>query len=239
MIQEAISSYLNKHNFPGFQLKAVFFDMDGVLFDSMPQHSIAWVKAMNDVGLEFTQYDAYMNEGQTGTATINGVFVLKNGREATEEEKQEIYKRKAAYFEALNSPEKMPFVYDLLKKIKEEGYQLFVVTGSAQPSLLHSLQDHFPGIFEKENIISAFDVTHGKPHPEPYLKALNKAGVNPWEAVVIENAPLGVQASTAARIFTIGVNTGPLDDEVLMNSGAGIVLNSMQDLYEQWDSFGF
>ena len=130
-------------------------------------------------------------------------------------------------------------MYDLLKKIKEKGYQLFVVTGSAQPSLLHSLQDHFPDIFEKENIVSAFDVTHGKPHPEPYLKALKKAGVNPWEAVVIENAPLGVQASTAAGIFTIGVNTGPLDDEVLTNSGAGIVLNSIPDLYEQWDSFGF
>ena len=239
MIKEAISSYLNKNNFPAFQLKAVFFDMDGVLFDSMPQHAIAWVKALNDVGLEFSQREAYMNEGQTGTATINGVFVIKNGREATEEEKQEIYKLKAHYFEELSTPETMPNVYDLLKKIKEKGYQLFVVTGSAQPSLLHSLQDHFPDIFEKENIVSAFDVTHGKPHPEPYLKALKKAGVNPWEAVVIENAPLGVQASTAAGIFTIGVNTGPLDDEVLTNSGAGIVLNSMQDLYEQWDSFGF
>ncbi len=239
MIKEAISSYLNKNNFPAFHLKAVFFDMDGVLFDSMPQHAIAWVKALNDVGLEFSQREAYMNEGQTGTATINGVFVIKNGREATEEEKQEIYKLKAHYFEELSTPETMPNVYDLLKKIKEKGYQLFVVTGSAQPSLLHSLQDHFPDIFEKENIVSAFDVTHGKPHPEPYLKALKKAGVNPWEAVVIENAPLGVQASTAAGIFTIGVNTGPLDDEVLTNSGAGIVLNSMQDLYEQWDSFGF
>lgn len=239
MIQEAISSYLNKHNFPGFQLKAVFFDMDGVLFDSMPQHSIAWVKAMNDVGLEFTQYDAYMNEGQTGTATINGVFVLKNGREATEEEKQEIYKRKAAYFEALNSPEKMPFVYDLLKKIKEEGYQLFVVTGSAQPSLLHSLQDHFPDIFLKENIISAFDVTRGKPHPEPYLKALQRAGLEPSEALVVENAPLGVKSSSAARIFTIGVNTGPLDTNVLYENGADLVLDSMHELFEKWDDFGF
>lgn len=239
MIDEAIKSYLNKNKFPEFHLKAVFFDMDGVLFNSMPHHAIAWVKAMNAVGLEFSEHEAYMNEGQTGTATINGVFVRVNGREATEDEKQDIYKLKAQYFEELGTPETMPYAYDLLKKIKQKGYQIFVVTGSAQPTLIHSLKDHFPGIFVKENIISAFDVTNGKPHPEPYLKALKKARVNPWEAVVIENAPLGVQASSAAGIFTIGVNTGPLPEEVLSSNGAGVVLKSMRDLYEQWDNFNF
>ena len=238
-IEKAKESYLERNNFTEMSPKAVFFDMDGVLFDSMPHHSVAWVKAMNESGLEFSEHEAYMNEGQTGTATINSVFVLKNGREATEEEKQEIYKLKAHYFEKLNAPETIPYVFDLLKKIKKKGYQLFVVTGSAQPSLLHSLQDHFPDIFLKENIISAFDVTRGKPHPEPYLKALQRAGLEPCEALVVENAPLGVKSSSAARIFTIGVNTGPLDTNVLYENGADLVLDSMHELFEKWDDFGF
>lgn len=239
MIEKAIDNYLSKNHFSELSLKAVFFDMDGVLFDSMPHHSVAWVKAMNESGLEFSEQEAYMNEGKTGTATINGVFVRLNGREATEAEKQDIYRLKAQYFEELGAIGTMPYALEMLKKIKEKGYRIFVVTGSAQPTLLDSLKDHFPGIFEKENIISAFDVTQGKPHPEPYLKALQKAGVKPWEAVVIENAPMGVQAAVAARIFTIGVNTGPLDSKVLTENGADLVLDSMQELYEKWSDFGF
>ena len=76
-IEKAKESYLERNNFTEMSPKAVFFDMDGVLFDSMPHHSVAWVKAMNESGLEFSEHEAYMNEGQTGTATINSVFVLK------------------------------------------------------------------------------------------------------------------------------------------------------------------
>lgn len=236
MIEKNIREYLAKNNFQEFNLKAVFFDMDGVLFDSMKYHAEAWEKAMNESGLPFTRYDAYLNEGSTGTATINSVFVKLNKREATEEEKHAIYALKTKYFEELGEPLQMPYAYEMLEKLKAEELSIMVVTGSAQPLLIHSLTSHFPAIFTKEKIISAFDVARGKPHPEPYLKALEKAGVKPWEAIVIENAPMGVLAASEAKIFTIGVNTGPLEPELLSNNGANIILNSMQELYEKWDA---
>jgi len=86
-------------------------------------------------------------------------------------------------------------------------------------------------------MVTAFDVKFGKPNPEPYLMALKKSGVQPWEALVIENAPLGVQAATEAGLFTIGVNTGPLDPDVLSKSGANVVLKDMEGLYQHWDAF--
>ena len=52
---------------------------------------------------------------------------------------------------------------------------------------------------------------------------------------VITNAPLGVESATTAGIFTIGVNTGPLDPKILSDSGANLVLNSMEELYEKWE----
>jgi beta-phosphoglucomutase-like phosphatase (HAD superfamily) len=73
-------------------------------------------------------------------------------------------------------------------------------------------------------MVTAFDVKHGKPHPEPYLMGLEKAGVSASEAIVIENAPLGVEAAHAAGIYTIAVNTGPLSPKVLLDAGADIVL---------------
>ena len=79
-----------------------------------------------------------------------------------------------------------------------------VVTGSGQLSLLDKLNHNFPGIFKQELMVTAFDVKYGKPNPEPYLMALQKAGIQANEAIVVENAPLGVHAGVAAEIFTYG-----------------------------------
>lgn len=237
MFLTAIEKFLKEKTYTTFQPKAVFFDMDGVLFDSMKFHASAWIKAMNDVGIPFTEYEAYMNEGRTGQSTIDGSFNEIFGRDATEEEKQRIYKLKTMYFEEHGLTPVMPYAYELLQMIKRQGLQIFVVTGSGQISLLDNLEQNFPGIFQKEKMVTAFDVKHGKPHPEPYLMALAKSGVKPWEAVVVENAPLGVESAVNAGLFTIGVNTGPLPDEVLSVNGAAVVLDSMQQLFEKWNEF--
>ena len=237
MFQNAIQNFLKKNNYPSFNLHAVFFDMDGVLFDSMKFHAEAWVKALTDVRIPFTHYEAYMNEGRTGHSTIDGAYNRTHGRDATEEEKQQIYKLKSRYFETYGASPVMPFSADLLSHIKSQGKHIYLVTGSGQASLLDALQLHFPGVFLKENMITAFDVTQGKPHPEPYLKALQKSGVAPWEVVVVENAPLGVEAAKAAGLFTIAVNTGPLDTKVLYDCGADIVLDSMEHLFQSWNTF--
>ena len=59
--------------------------------------------------------------------------------------------------------------------------------------------------------------------------------MKPWNAIVIENAPLGVRAGVAAKIFTVGVNTGPLPDEALANEGANLVFTSMSEVGAAWD----
>ena len=84
-------------------------------------------------------------------------------------------------------------------------------------------------------MVTAFDVKHGKPHPEPYLKALEKSKLKPWQVMVIENAPLGIESSTTAGLLTIGVNTGPLKSEVLSESGASMVFAGMKELFEKWE----
>jgi HAD superfamily hydrolase (TIGR01509 family) len=209
--------------------------MDGVLFDSMKSHATAWVQAMHQTGLPFTEQEAYMNEGRTGASTIDSVFVQIHGRQATEDEKQQIYRLKSKLFEQCGKTERMPYALELLRKIKAQQLDIFVVTGSGQPTLLDSLENNFPGIFQKEKMVTAFDVKYGKPHPEPYLMALKKSGLQPWEVLVVENAPLGVESAAAAGLFTIGVNTGPLDPQILSDSGAGIVLGDMKELHDHWE----
>ena len=222
-------------------MKAVLFDMDGVLFDSMPLHAVAWVKAVERHGLSMTPEEVYMNEGRTGAGTINALTQRVWGRDATEEEIQAIYATKSQEFnrclQQRGETPVMDGVREVLDKVRSKGLLRVIVTGSGQHSLLDNLNRHFPGQFSRELMVTAFDVHKGKPFPEPYLMGLQKAGVTAAEAVVVENAPLGIQAAKAAGIFTIAVNTGPLPDSVLWEAGADRVCPSMHALAEVWDDW--
>lgn len=221
------------HPQPTAQLRAVFFDQDGVLFNSMPFHAKSWVLAMNEHGLPFSIEQTYRNEGRTGASVINEAHQLIYGTDATQETIDSIYGAKSDHFNRLTGgqlPDLIPGIRDVLEFLHTHGVQCWVVTGSGQRSLLNSLCDTFSGIIEQPRIISAFDVTHGKPNPEPYLKAWERSGFRKEECMVVENAPLGVRAGKAAGLFTVAVNTGPLPDEVLAAEKADKVLPNMAAL---------
>ena len=229
-----IQHYLNRNGFERCALKAVLFDMDGVLYDSMPNHVRAWAGASGEYGLHLTREDIYMNEGRTGSGTINLFARRQWGRDATDEEIHAIYEAKARRFNAMDEAPVMPGAPELLQTVRREGFQIILVTGSGQRSLLSRLNHAFPGMFHPDTMVTSFDVTRGKPSPEPYLKGLHKAGVRPWEALVVENAPLGVEAAVAAGIFTVAVNTGPLPDNVLTEAGADRIYPSLQAMADDW-----
>lgn len=234
MFEKAIQDYLKEKGYNKINLKAVLFDMDGVLFDSMKNHAKAWNKAMDMYDMNLSEEEAYMHEGRTGASTINIVSARERGYEASEDEIKKIYQTKSDIFNSLPKAEPMQGAYTLLQEIKNSGLQPVLVTGSGQLSLIDNLNHHFPGIFQKEYMVTAYDVKFGKPNPEPYLMGLKKVGIAPNEAVVVENAPLGVKAGVAAGIFTIAVNTGPLPDNALLDKGANLLFNSMQELADNW-----
>ncbi len=235
MFKESITRYLKKHGYADIRLKAVLFDMDGVLFNSMPYHADAWHKVMERHGLHLSREEAYMHEGRTGAATINLVYQRQYGKDATPDMIASIYAEKSEEFNKHPDPERMPGSWEVLQKIKAEGLTPVLVTGSGQHSLLNRLSHNFPGMFRRERMVTAFDVKYGKPNPEPYLMGLEKAGVKANEAIVIENAPIGVQAGVAAGIFTVAVNTGPLDGQVLLDAGADLLFPSMQAFCDNWE----
>ena len=151
-------------------------------------------------------------------------------------------------FNQCQKAERMPGAYEVLVKVKECGVVPMVVTGSGQVTLLDRLNRNFPDIFQKELMVTAFDVQYGKPNPEPYLIGMEKyqrwcegKGFNgelkPNNFIVVENAPLGVQAGVAAGVFTIAVNTGPLPDDALLSQGANLLFHSMQEFCEEWETF--
>lgn len=210
-------------------LKCVIFDMDGVLYDSMKNHESTWVGCFKAEGIDFPAYDAYMYEGRPGHETIGCVFKEHLNREATQEDKERVYNEKVRLMGMASEAEMMPMMKELIELFKQQGKEVWVVTGSKQPTLLDRLNGDF-GI-DLNQIISAKDVVKGKPDPEPYLKAVAGCGFDAKQCLVVENAPLGVRSAKAAGITTIAVNTGILEEEVLAKEGADIVLPDTKSLY--------
>lgn len=236
MYTKEIQNYLNKCGFEALCPKAVLFDMDGVLYNSMPNHAYSWHNSMKRFGLQMSEADAYKYEGMRGVETIKLICREQWGREISDEESQKMYDVKSQVFATCPEAKVMDGVQDLMRMIKECGMQIVVVTGSGQRSLLDKLVEEFHGLVMPELIVSSFDVTHGKPNPEPYLKGLLKVNAQPWEAIVVENAPLGVRAGVAANIFTVAVNSGPLPNEMLAAEGASIVFDNMPAFRDEWQA---
>ena len=197
-MQKAISKYLSKHGFEAFTPKAVLFDMDGVLYNSMPNHAVAWHNAMAKFGIEMTHEDAYATEGQRGVDTIRQMVKLQQGRDISQEEAQEMYNEKTRLFHAMPKPRIMYGTLKLMEKISRSGLKIGVVTGSGQLPLIQRLMRDFGKYLDRDHIVTAYDVKRGKPQPDPYLMGMEKCGVLPNQTIVVENAPLGVQAGNAA-----------------------------------------
>jgi beta-phosphoglucomutase-like phosphatase (HAD superfamily) len=212
--------------------KAYFFDMDGVLFDSMPNHAIAWEEVMKNHQLPFTAYDCYLNEGRTGESVIREAMWKARNRDATSDEITTIYAEKSAYFNMLEQKvggtPTIPGVAEVLRYVEACGDQIWVVTGSGMRSLLDNLNTVLPAVFQRDRMITAFDVVHGKPDPEPYLKAWERSGLTKEQCVVVENAPLGIRSGKAAGLTVYAVNTGVLTKDDLAQ--ADQVFDTMAEL---------
>lgn len=210
--------------------KAVFFDQDGVLYNSMPYHAESWAWAMTKHGLPYTAMECYRNEGRTSTGVIQEHHQQRYGTDASPELVEAIYKDKTQHFTEMTGgfPGIIPNVDKVLRWLHSHGIQCWVVTGSGQRNLINALNDTFDHVFT--DIISSFDCKYGKPNPEPYLKAWERSGFRKDECMVVENAPLGVRAAKAAGLFTCAVNTGPLPDAELAAEGADKIFPDMQTL---------
>lgn len=206
---------------------AALVDMDGTLYASMGNHARSWYRLMTEQGIECTPQEFYLYEGMTGAQTIARLWE-RDGRPApSADDIARLYHTKTQYFNQLPQPTVMPGAQAVMQRLHELGLTTVLVTGSGQGSVLERLDDDYPGIFPPGRRITARDVTRGKPHPQPYLRAMEQAGSTPASSLVIENAPIGVRSGRASGAFTIGVNTGPLRAGTLSEEGAHVEFPDM------------
>ena len=203
--------------------------MDGVLYDSMKYHTLAWKQMMEENGIHCSRDEFYLYEGMTGAATIDLIWQREFGHPCNPDKRTALYDYKTRIFKKIGGNEPMPGAERMLRTLCERGIRCVLVTGSGQASLIDNIRKDYPGVFAAGMMVTAHDVTKGKPNPEPYLRGLEKAGVKPDEAIVIENAPLGVRAGVAAGIRTMAVCTGPIPKSKFEEEKAWGIFPSMEE----------
>jgi HAD superfamily hydrolase (TIGR01509 family) len=183
--------------------KAVIFDMDGVLVDSMPYHADAWKTVFAEVGIRIKREDIYDIEGSNHEGIIRLVF-RKAGRTPTPEDFKALAKKKMEIFTKTNRVTVFHGIYECLELLKKKCL-LGVVSGSDRAVVMGLLLRFFPNTFDA--VVTGNDVKEGKPSPEPYLKAVGMLKIAKDECIVIENAPLGVESAKRAGLFCIAIPT--------------------------------
>jgi HAD superfamily hydrolase (TIGR01509 family) len=185
-------------------IRAILFDHDGVLVDSMSYHVQAWKRVMARHGIEIEPLEILLAEGAT-TMEVAAELFHRHNKPASPDQVQEIVLEKRDEYLANNATRLNDGILDVLEYLKYNRYRLGLVTGSIRSQVEPVIGPEISSWFDC--IITAEDVERGKPDPEPYLRAMQKLHVAPSECLVIENAPLGIRAGKSAGAAVVAITT--------------------------------
>jgi beta-phosphoglucomutase len=185
--------------------RAFIFDMDGTIVDNMGFHTDSWLEFFARRGKQYDA-DAFFRE----TAGAQGREILRDrlGPDIPDDEIAVLAQEKDALYREMYAPhrEAIKGFEELVDGAHARGVALAVATSAPPPNIVFTLDEmnlrrHF------DAVVGAADVKQGKPHPDVFLKAAEKLGVNPADCIVFEDAPMGVEAARRAGMRAVVITT--------------------------------
>jgi sugar-phosphatase len=199
------------------ECSALLFDLDGVLINSTPAVARVWRRWAIEHGFNPEEVVARAH-GRPSLTTVRE-YLPNSDHEA---ENREVERRE---IEDLEGVVPLPGALDLLSCLPSERWT--IVTSCTRP--LAEVRTKAAGLPIPARMITSCDITHGKPHPEPYLKAANMLGFAVNECVVVEDVPAGIRSGKAAGARVIAFPTTVAASE-LQAAGADYVVKNCADI---------
>ncbi|MEW6266830.1 MAG: HAD family phosphatase [Thermodesulfobacteriota bacterium] len=216
------------------ELKAVIFDLDGVILDSMPSHVAAWREVFGDAGLNLETGFFYRNEGMLDWPRLEAAlgdnldpdFGPEDFQRLLESQRRVYLDKYAGKVSVFESAE------ELLNRNADQGRSLALVTSSPRQVLSADIFSWLEGHFDL--IVTGDMVRRTKPYPDPYLQALSGLGVEPESALAVENAPAGIESAQAAGICCLALTTTLSPSDL---AAADMILRDHESLLTFLDGF--
>jgi len=192
--------------------KAVLFDFDGVIADTLTYHVQAWQQVFEKYKLKISPQDIYLLEGRIAE-DICRLMAKQKGLSLDAATVREITRQKRAIYRQITRAAVYPDTRRLIEYLNQTSVKKALVTGSILKNIEPVTGTDFLKNFDV--IVTGDQVAHTKPHPEPYLLAAKRLAVKPEECIVIENAPSGITAAKRAGMYCIAVKTTIQDEQYL------------------------
>jgi beta-phosphoglucomutase family hydrolase len=214
------------------KIKAVIWDMDGVIADTAPYHFRAWQEIFNIRGVKFTEDDFKHSFGLRNDTIIRNIL----GEQAAQGEIDAIAREKEETFRRVigQNTRPLPGVLELIKALKQQGFKMAIASSTPIENIrLITGSLGIDTCFQA--IITGQDVTEGKPSPQIFLFAARRLGVEPRNCIVIEDAVAGVAAAKKAGMRCLAVtNTHPrerlAEADLIVDTLRAITVNDLEKL---------
>ncbi len=203
----------------------VLFDLDGVIVDTLHYHYLAWKHMFEKRGgSPVGEHTVLLHEGRA-SREILPILMKETGVSIPEDQQAAFIEEKRAYYRSIVQVTQYPGAFEIIDELRRRGFKLALVTACALKNMHHSLDSERQAHFDF--IITGDEVPRAKPFPDPYLTAARQLGLKAEECVVVENAPLGIEAAHNAGMRCVAIET-TLGRDYL--SSADYILQNITDL---------
>lgn len=185
-------------------IKAVFFDLDGVIADTLHYHYLAWEKMFQELGGSVSEHSVLLHEGRA-SREILPTFLAEAGVTLPAAEHESFIDRKREYYRSIVQVTYYPHVFEVITELRRRGFRTALVTASSKKNMEAALTGDHRALFDF--LITGDEVHRAKPSPDPYLAPMHHMELSPVDCVVVENAPLGIASAKNAGMICVAVET--------------------------------
>ncbi len=213
-------------------MKAVIFDMDGVLVDSEPIHTLVLQGILADEGTDYTTEEVLQDGLGRSFPSQMGELILRLGLNKPIEHYATRFQEEILRCLG-ETAMPCPGAARLLDELGQRGYKLGLASSSASGIVSGTLE--MLGFQDRFDVVVSGDmVAASKPDPDIFFLAAERLGVQPGECVVVEDSPRGVEGAKSAGMFVVAVRSGPVPESEI--SGADRVISSLEEF--PWQVLG-
>jgi HAD superfamily hydrolase (TIGR01509 family) len=217
-------------------MRALIFDLDGTLVDTVYAHVIAWQRAFEEARLPIDGWRIHRRIGMSG-----GLFARAAGREVGRplepDEVEQLQRRHGELFrELLPDRRPLPGAKELLAELRELGIAHGIATSGRRPEIDRSLEAL--GVPAEAAVVERGEVARAKPEPDLFLECASRIGVAPEECYVVGDAVWDLLAARRARMLSVGLLSGGYGEDELTRAGAFRVYRDAAELHGSLDELG-